>query len=101
MFVTLKGKRSPKRPYLSAINYLLRIGYNIIPKRSRSMGNVGRLILAQKINAEYMTDGSIGLLVHGRQRIGKSSYTQRCLAESYGVWEKQAVCPIFEERKRN
>jgi len=43
-----------------------------MPKRSRSMGNVGRLILAQKINAEYMSDGFFGLMVQGRQRIEKS-----------------------------
>ena len=59
-----------------------------MPKRTKAKGNTGRLMLAQKINAEYMTDGFFGLVVQGRQRIGKSSYTQRCLAESYGEWER-------------
>jgi len=55
-----------------------------MPKSSKRMGKTGRLILAQKINAEYMSDDFSGLVVQGKQRIGKSSYTQQCLAESYG-----------------
>jgi hypothetical protein len=43
-----------------------------MPKRSKGIGNVGRLILAQKINAEYMSDDFFSLVVQGRQRIGKS-----------------------------
>ena len=69
-----------------------------MPKRAKSMGNTGRLILAQKINTEYMSDDFFGLVVQGRQRIGKSSYAQRCLAESYGVWEKLYVQSLKREQ---
>jgi len=61
------------------------------------MGKTGRLILAQKINAEYMSDGFFGLVVQGKQRIGKSSYTQQCLAESCGKWEKMYVKALNRE----
>ena len=57
-----------------------------MPKQPKSQGKTGRLLLTQKINAEYISDGFFGLVVQGRQRIGKSSYTQQCLAESYGDW---------------
>jgi len=48
------------------------------------MGKTGRLILGQKINAEYQTDGFFDLVVQGKQRIGKSSYVSQCLAEAQG-----------------
>ena len=62
-----------------------------MPKSSKSIGKTGRLILAQKINAEYQTDGFFGLVVQGKQRIGKSSYTQQSLAKACGKWEKMYV----------
>lgn len=68
-----------------------------MPKSSKSMGKTGRLILGQKINAEHKTDGFFGLVVQGKQRIGKSSYTQQSLAEACGKWEKMYVKSLKRE----
>lgn len=62
-----------------------------MPKSSKSQGKTGRLILAQKINAEHKTDGFFGQVVQGKQRIGKSSYTQQSLADAFGDWDKMYV----------
>jgi len=62
------------------------------------MGKTGRLILGQKINAEHKTDGFFGLVVQGKQRIGKSSYTQQSLAEACGKWEKMYVKSSAREK---
>jgi len=48
-----------------------------MPKSSKHRAITGRLLLAQKINAEYVADGFFGQVVQGKQRIGKSSYTQQ------------------------
>jgi len=48
-----------------------------MPKQPKTIEKTGRLILAQKINAEYVADGFFGQVVQGKQRIGKSSYTQQ------------------------
>ena len=68
-----------------------------MPKQPKSKGKTGRLILAQKINAEYMSYGFFGLVVQGKQRIGKSSYTQQSLAESCGEWAKLYVKSLKRE----
>ena len=44
-----------------------------------------------------MTDGFFGFVVQGKQRIGKSSYTQQSLAEAYGEWEKMYVKSLKRE----
>ena len=68
-----------------------------MPKQPKSKGKAGRLILGQKINAEYMTDGFFGLVVQGKQRIGKSSYTQQSLAEAFGDWDKMYMKSLKRE----
>ncbi|MHC3129847.1 MAG: hypothetical protein IBV52_07205 [Candidatus Bathyarchaeota archaeon] len=55
-----------------------------MPKQGKTQGKAGGLLLGQKINAEYMSDGFFGLVVQGKQRIGKSSYVSQCLAEAQG-----------------
>ena len=67
-----------------------------MPKSSKSRGKTGRLILGQKINAEYQTDGFFGLVVQGKQRIGKSSYTQQSLA-ARAIVDRHQIKRIFEE----
>lgn len=68
-----------------------------MPKRAKSIGKMGRLILGNKINAEYRSDGFFGLVVQGRQRIGKSSYTQQSLAEATGKYERMFVKSLKRE----
>jgi len=68
-----------------------------MPKKANLLGNTGRLLLAKKIRKEHLSDGFFGLVVQGRQRIGKSSYTQQSLAESNGSWERQYVEALSRE----
>jgi len=68
-----------------------------MPKQPKSRGKTGRLILAQKINAECMSDGFFGQVVQGKQRIGKSSYTQQSLAEAFGDWDKMYAPSLKRE----
>lgn len=68
------------------------------------------LKLAWKINHEYVFDGFFGMIVEGKQRIGKSSYACQSLASAFGEWSYTeeadgvvyATCtkPNYEEVKR-
>lgn len=62
------------------------------------------LELGWKINHAYHLDDFYGLLVTGRQRIGKSSYVCQGLAESMGKWEyhPSPYCaePDYSDRMR-
>lgn len=53
------------------------------------------LKLATKLREEYEQDGFFGLIIKGKQRIGKSSYMSQALAAALGKWErigKKYVC---------
>jgi hypothetical protein len=68
-----------------------------MPKKAHNQGRTGRLLLAQKIRHEHHTDGFFGLVIQGKQRIGKSSYSQQALAESHGKWELQYAKSLKRE----
>jgi len=59
--------------------------------------------LAWRINDEYLFDGFAGIVVEGRQRVGKSSYVSQALASAFGEWEYKpeirCVQPNFEAVK--
>lgn len=55
------------------------------------------LKLALRINDEYWLDGFMGIIVEGKQRIGKSSYVSQSLAEAFGKWEWQKDVYVFVE----
>lgn len=42
---------------------------------------------AAAINKAYYFDKFLGLVVEGVQRVGKTSYTCKCLAQAFGEWE--------------
>jgi len=48
---------------------------------------VGTLYLGWLINHSFHLDGFFGMVVEGRQRIGKSSYISQSMAEAKGDWE--------------
>lgn len=65
--------------------------------------------LAWRINHEHYLDGFFGMIVEGKQRIGKSSFCCQSLAEAFGEWEYEeegdtmyAHCkkPNYEEVKK-
>ena len=69
------------------------------------------LELAWKINDTYLFDSFFGIVVEGKQRVGKSSYVSQCLAEAAGKWDhnyrlqdgtiiSKAVTPNYEEVKK-
>ena len=62
------------------------------------------LKLAWRINDEYLFDGFFGIVVEGKQRIGKSSYVSQALSEAFGEWEYKpevrCVKPNYEEVKK-
>jgi len=49
------------------------------------------LRLAWEINDTYFHDGFFGMVVEGKQRIGKSSYCSQAMAEAFGEWEYEEV----------
>ena len=62
-----------------------------MPKQPKSIGKTGRFILAKKIDAEFISDGFFGLVLQGKQRIGKSSQSQQSMAETCGEWKMQQI----------
>jgi len=64
------------------------------------MGRTSRkmdcLKLGWRINDEYLFDGFFGMVVEGKQRIGKSSYVSQSLAESFGEWQYKPVVKCVE-----
>ena len=59
------------------------------------------LILGWKINDAYVFDGFFGMVVEGRQRLGKSSYCSQGLAEAHGEWEHDFSNKTSECVKKN
>ena len=45
------------------------------------------MILAHQLKSEVQMDGFFGMIVQGKQRIGKTSYVTQGLAHAYGEWE--------------
>lgn len=75
------------------------------------MKNRHCLELAWKINDTYLFDSFFGIVVEGKQRVGKSSYVSQSLAEAAGKWDhnhrlddgtiiSKAVTPNYEEVKK-
>ncbi|MHA1407938.1 MAG: hypothetical protein ACTSSG_11250 [Candidatus Heimdallarchaeaceae archaeon] len=60
-------------------------------------------VLSWKIRKQYLFDDFYGMIVEGKQRIGKSSYISLCMAEALGKWEyhPEVICvePNFEAVK--
>ena len=71
---------------------------------SRFLTELKSLELGWRINDAYHLDDFYGIIVTGRQRIGKSSYVCQGLAEALGEWEYKPVpfcaVPDYSERMR-
>ena len=70
----------------------------------RASSKLDCLKLGWQITEEYVYDGFFGLIVEGKQRIGKSSYVSQAVAESFGRWEQEpkirCIEPNYEEVKK-
>ena len=62
-----------------------------MPKQPKSIGKTGRSIPAKKIDAEFIGDGFFGLVLQGKQRIGKNSQSQQSMAETCGEGKMQQI----------
>jgi len=82
---------------------------NGVPKIPRSRFEIESLRTSWMINHAHYLDDFFGMIVEGRQRIGKSSYCCQCLAEAHGEWSHwedrgvqytQCVKPEYDSIKK-
>ena len=57
------------------------------------------LVLSDKIQRACQTDGFVGAIIYGPQRIGKSSYSAKVLHEIYGSWDQVLDHFVFDLRE--
>lgn len=56
----------------------------------KTQSKVRYLNIAAQINQAYYFDKFLGMIVTGVQRVGKSSYSMKCLAQAAGKWERDS-----------